>query len=111
MFEEHWKRYSRTWSMSAPERDAELRELVADEVTYTDPTTAISGRETFSGHMANFQKSMPGCFFEILSVNGHHGQTLANWRLVGGDGAERMRGTSYARLADDGRFAAFTGFF
>lgn len=97
--------------MPGKERDAELGALVTDDVTYTDPTTALSGKQTFSSHMAAFQEQMPGCFFEILSVREHHGQTLANWRLMNGDGTERMLGTSYARMSDDGRFAAFTGFF
>ena len=108
---EEWKRYSKTWSMPTPERDAELGALVTDDVTYTDPTTALCGRQTFSGHMADFQEKMPGCFFEIIGVKEHHGQTLANWRLMGGDGSERMRGASYARIAGDGRFTSFTGFF
>jgi len=30
---------------------------------------------------------------------------------MGSDGTERMQGTSYAQIAEDGRFAAFTGFF
>ncbi|GAB2184917.1 hypothetical protein LAB1_22260 [Roseibium sp. LAB1] len=52
-----------------------------------------------------------GRCFESPSVRDHHDQALANWWLMGSDGTERMQGTSYAQIAEDGRFAAFTGFF
>lgn len=111
MLDEQWKTYAKTWSQAAVDRDATLRELTADDITYTDPNTNVVGREAFSAYMGQFQKDMPDTHFEILEVKHHHNKTLARWQLCGQDGRVMMPGTSFATLGEGGKFTSFTGFF
>lgn len=111
MIEDKWTAYAGSWSQPQAARDAALRDLVADTVTYCDPGANVTGRAAFSAHMAQFQKDMPGTYFEIRDVMDHHGRSLANWTLCNRDGDEVMKGTSFATLSEDGRFTSFTGFF
>jgi hypothetical protein len=111
MFDEKWNEYAKTWSRPGNERDAILANLVSDDVVYTDPNTQVFGRSGFSAHMAQFQDNVPGGYFEIIDVKGHHNQTLARWRLCGKDGNEMMQGTSHASLSEGGMFTSFSGFF
>ncbi len=110
MLTEMWSAYSKTWSQTDADRNAALVKLVSDDVTYTDPQSNVVGREAFSDHLAQFQQSMDGAYFEILDVKGHNQKTLAQWRLCNKDGGEMMLGTSFATLTDDNRFSSFVGF-
>jgi SnoaL-like protein len=111
MLDDKWNAYAKSWSQSNADRDASLTRLVVKDVTYTDPNSEISGRNAFSAHMAQFQKDVPGAYFEIVEVKGHHNKTLARWKLCGQDGKEMMQGTSYAAMTASGLFTSFTGFF
>lgn len=111
MLDEQWKTYAKTWSQETAERDVTLSGLAVDDMTYTDPNSEVVGREAFSAHIAQFQKDVPDTYFEIIEVKDHHSKTLARWRLCGQDGNEMMQGTSFATLAEDGKFTSFTGFF
>ncbi|MBL4646660.1 MAG: nuclear transport factor 2 family protein [Rhizobiales bacterium] len=111
MLDEKWHAYAKSWSQPNTERDASLANLVVEDVTYTDPHSDISGRDAFSAHIAQFQKDVPGAYFEIVEVKGHHNKTLARWKLRGQDGEEMMQGTSYAALTEGGKFTSFAGFF
>lgn len=111
MLDEQWKTYAKTWSQDATERDAALRDLTANDMTYTDPNTEVVGRDAFSAHLGQFQKDVPDTHFEILEVKNHHNKTLARWHLCGKDGSVMMTGTSFATLDRDGKFTSFTGFF
>ncbi|MET1416800.1 nuclear transport factor 2 family protein [Roseibium sp. HPY-6] len=111
MLDEKWGIYAKTWSQPDEARDATLATLVSEDVTYTDPTAEVVGRAAFSAHISNFQKDVPGGFFEIVDVKSHHNHTLARWTLRGKNGAEMMQGTSHATLNSDGEFTSFTGFF
>lgn len=111
MSEANWKVYSKSWSQPETERKAVLASLTASDVTYTDPTVNLSGQSSFSDYMGEFQKQFPGTEFQINDVREHHGQSLANWKLVDGAGNVMMLGTSHARLTEEGKFTSFTGFF
>ena len=111
MLEDKWNAYAKTWSLPDSDRPTALRDLVSEDVTYTDPQTAITGKGAFSAHIGQFQRDVPGGYFEILSVNAHHDRTLANWRMCKDRAGEVMRGTSYATLNEAGQFTSFTGFY
>lgn len=111
MIEKKWKDYASAWSKTDSARDDLLKSLVVEDVTYTDPHSDVAGRAAFSALIGQFQKDVPGARFEIVDVKSHHGKSLAHWRLFGKDGAELMQGTSFAAMADDGRFTSFSGFF
>ncbi len=111
MPQSNWDRYSASWSQPEAERDAVLAELTTLDMTYSDPTVALEGREAFSVYMGEFQQQFPGTRFEIIDVREHHQQSLANWKLVDGTGNIAMLGTSHALMTAEGKFMSFTGFF
>ncbi len=108
---EHWRRYGATWSLPRAQRDSELAACVAENATYCDVNGRIGSRDGLSDYMGGFQESQPGAKFEILEALEHEGGTLSRWVLRGPEGEIRMRGTSYASRAADGRFQAINGFF
>lgn len=111
MFEEKWQAYAKAWSQPDDVCETSLNGLVTVDVTYADPNSEIVGRSAFSAHMSQFRKDVPGAYFEIIDVKGHHSKTLARWRLCGKDGGEMMQGTSFATTTNDGKFTEFSGFF
>lgn len=115
MTETLWQRYSESWSMAEPERRQRLAETVSADVTYTDPTTTLTGIAAFSAYMAAFQANVPATGFAIREVFEHHGQTLSHWDMIGtGAGVSGNvlgTGTSFAVLDTDGKLARITGFF
>lgn len=111
MLDAKWADYARTWSLQDVERDAALADLVVQDVVYSDPASQVTGRAAFSAHMAQFQKDMPGAYFEVFEVKAHHDKSLARCMLYGRDRVEIMQGTSYAVSGQGEKFASFTGFF
>lgn len=111
MLDDTWRAYAKSWSQPKQARDAALAELVTEDIAYTDPKVRLIGRETFSMHMAEFQQDVPGGYFDIIDVKGHHNQSIAHWNLCGPDGETLMAGISHACLNEDGKFTTFTGFF
>ncbi len=111
MSNKNWDRYGASWAQSEAERNALIAELATPDVRYTDPSVTLEGAEALSAYMGEFQRQFPGKRFEITDVREHNQQSLANWRLVDGAGKIAMLGTSHARLAADGKFMSFTGFF
>ena len=106
-----WQRYARIWSSEPSLRTSELEACLADGCVYCDVNGVQEGREALSRYMGGFQESVKGGGFEILSVVHHHDQMLAEWRLIGADGAVLQTGRSFATVAGDGRLQSITGFF
>lgn len=106
-----WRRYARIWSSEAQARETEIDACLAETCTYCDINGVLEGREALSRYMGQFQESVPGGSFEILSVLAHHSRTIAEWRLRASDGRILQTGRSFARLSADGRLQDITGFF
>lgn len=106
-----WQRYARIWSSEPARRAAELEACLTDGCSYCDVNGLIEGREALSNYMGGFQQSVKGGKFEICSVKHHHDRMLAEWNLIGGDGAVLQSGTSFATVSADGRLQSITGFF
>jgi SnoaL-like domain len=106
-----WQRYARIWSSEASMRANELEACLADACVYCDLNGVQEGREALSRYMGGFQESVKGGGFEILSVIHHHDRMLAEWRLIGANGAVLQTGRSFATVAGDGRLQNITGFF
>lgn len=106
-----WQRYARIWSSEPALRATELEACLADQCSYCDVNGVLQGRAALSGYMGGFQASVAGGNFEILSVIDHHDRMLAEWRLVGSNGAVLQTGRSFAIIAGDGRLQDITGFF
>jgi hypothetical protein len=106
-----WNRYAATWSLANEQREGELAACLADDVTYCDPNHSAAGRAALSDYMEQFQRSVPGGRFRILSVLYHHDRSLAEWTLHSADAQLLQRGTSFGLFAADGRLLNITGFF
>lgn len=106
-----WQRYARIWSSEAVTRTSELEACLAEACVYCDVNGVQQGRKALSRYMGGFQESVKNANFEILSVLHHHDRMLAEWRLVGADGAVLQTGRSFATVAGDGRLQNITGFF
>ena len=106
-----WQRYARIWSSDASTRARELEAVLADECSYCDVNGAISGRQALSNYMGGFQQQVADGKFQIRSVIHHHDRMLAEWALLGPNGAVLQTGRSFATVADDGRLQGITGFF
>jgi hypothetical protein len=107
-----WQRYARIWSSEAALRASELEACLADGFIYCDVNGLQEGREALSRYMGGFQENVKNAAnFEILSVLHHHDRMLAEWRLVGANGAVLQTGRSFATMARDGRLQNITGFF
>ena len=111
MIKEKWDQYAQFWSMAEDDRKARLAEVATPDVTYTDPNVTVSGAAAFSDHIGQFQKDIPGGRFVITGAFEHHQRTLAHWDMLGADGFVMIKGTSFADLNEEGKFASFTGFF
>ena len=106
-----WRRYARIWSSEETIRAAEMETCLSEGCSYCDVNGLLQGRAALSGYMGQFQRSVAGGRFEILSVIHHHGRMLAEWKLLGPDGAVLQTGRSFATVAQDGRLQSITGFF
>jgi len=106
-----WHRYARIWSSEPAVRTSELEVCLADDCTYCDVNGLLSGRDALSNYMGGFQQTVKGGRFEILFVIHHHDRMLAEWRLLGADGAVLQTGRSFANAAPDGRLLNISGFF
>ena len=106
-----WQRYASIWSSELAVRATELEACLADGCSYCDINGRIEGREALSDYMGEFQQRVKDGKFEIRSVIHHHDRTLAEWKLVGPDGAVLQTGRSFATVASDGRLMNITGFF
>lgn len=109
---ETWKAYQSAW---APIDETERRELLArsvsDDIVYTDPASQVNGADALAVRIAESQKQFPGARFRNDSFLEHHGQGLFQWTMLNGEGAEMVKGASFARFGKDGRLVQATGFF
>ena len=107
-----WNVYQSAW---APIGDAERRELlarsVADDIVYTDPASQVHGVAALAERIGQSQQQFSGSRFRNDSFLEHHGQGLFQWTMLNGEGAEAVRGASYARFSADGKLVQATGFF
>lgn len=108
--EQLWRDYARCWSLTPEARPEALRRCVVDTVSYQDPQQEASGIDALARAMESFAAQVPGHHFSIGEVAFHHGQSLAEWRLLSGAGALKMLGKSVAAHAEDGRLLRITGF-
>ncbi len=106
-----WPRYAKIWSSEATLRASELKDCLAENATYCDPSGLLTGRTALSDYMGGFQENVPGGRFEILQVIDHHDRSLARWALLNGEGATLQLGASFATHDAQGRLKAISGFF
>ena len=105
--------YCRCWrQMDAAERKALLASVCADDVTYTDPTVALTGLDAFAAHIDKTMAGRPGGQIVRTTANDqHHGFLRFGWHLRQGDGGTGVPGIDIVTFSPDGRLATILGFF
>ncbi|MBI3685791.1 MAG: nuclear transport factor 2 family protein [Actinobacteria bacterium] len=111
MYTEIWSAYASAWSAPEPQRHDLLDRHVCPDVAYRDPATEVRGRDALSTYMHSFQQGFPGHEFAIVSVESHHGRSLARWELRDHAGRPVQAGISHAVHDEQQRLADVTGFF
>jgi hypothetical protein len=107
-----WETYTRSWSETDPAKRMQwFEQCLSPLCAYTDPLTQTAGYEQLSDYMAELQKNVPGVKFITINYRNHHDRSLANWRMVDGNGDVLSQGTSYGLYGADGRLVQMTGFF
>ena len=107
-----WNAYQSAWApISVAERRELLAKSVADNIVYTDPALQVDGVEALAERIGKSQEQFPGAHFRNDSFLEHHDQAIFQWTMLTGEGAEAVKGTSYARFGADGRLVQATGFF
>lgn len=107
-----WTRYQAAWSdISSEERKALLKESVAADAVYTDPTNECRGLEELIAKIEQSQRKTPGPSFENTRLLTHHQQALSSWTMRSKEGTALATGNSYARFNAEGLLVQMTGFF
>lgn len=107
-----WNVYQSAW---APIGDAERHELLAQsvavDIVYADPASQVYGVTALAERIGKSQEQFPGARFRNDSFLQHHGEGLFSWTMLDGNGAEAVKGWSYARFDADFKLVKATGFF
>lgn len=91
------------------ERLAALRRSCADDITFRDDWTGLSGIGLLSMHIANCHRYMPGYALEHTGdVRICRGEALVGWRATGPGGASE--GFNHVQADPDGTIRRVTGF-
>jgi hypothetical protein len=107
-----WATYSKVWTdISSAEREALMRETLAENVIYTAPGSTGHGIAGFKVVLENFQVQFPGAYFQAGHIIEHHDQSLNEWTMFDRGGAVLMAGRTYARFNEQGMIEHLAGFF
>jgi hypothetical protein len=90
-----------------------LRQVWADDGTYTDPTVHAVGAEELLAHISGVRERRPGSSVVRTSiVDMHHDLARFDWRAIGADGDTLREGIDIAFFSADGsRIDRIIGFF
>lgn len=105
--------YIDMWNEQDDDRRRALIERAwAPPAQYVDPLLEADGYDGLMEMVATVHGHYPGHVFRrTTDVDEHHGMARFGWELVDPEGNVFVAGIDVARLADDGRIAAITGFF
>ncbi|MGY2733829.1 nuclear transport factor 2 family protein [Sphingomonas sp. UYP23] len=107
-----WNIYQSAWSpIGGTERRELLRQSVSDDIVYTDPASQVHGADALAERICKSQQQVPGSRFRNDSFIEHRGQGIFQWTMLNGEGADAVKGSSFARFGEDGRLVQATGFF
>ena len=107
-----WERYSQSWTCAKlPERVELFKSSLDSDCRYSDPLTATQGWDALVAYMEDFQRLIPGAYFEVVDFQSHHNTSLARWDMKSADGAKIGDGHSFGEYNSDGRLVKMTGFF
>jgi uncharacterized protein YndB with AHSA1/START domain len=100
------------WTIAdAALREQTLAKIVSPNIQFRDRFSLLTGLDDLTAHIGAALRFMPGIALERKAGIRHcQGMVLADWRALGGDGSERMSGTSVFVFAPDGRIESATSF-
>ena len=106
-------RYCAAWSESDPaERERLLRDVWADDATYTDPRSHTRGLEELVAHIGRVLAGRPGATVTRTTVvDSHHGLVRFGWRVIHADGTMLPEGIDFAEFSSEGKLMRVVGFF
>lgn len=79
---------------------------------FEDPLVALEDRAAMREHIERCQARNAGARFVVTSdVMQHHDCLHFTWALLDAQGVERLAGSSYCTLDDEGRIRHLVGFF
>ncbi len=103
--------YLKTFSMTLrADREGLIRACVTEDLAFSNPGVDGRGADVLLAHIDQFQDAYPGGRFRINWLRRQHGQILAEWTQLNGDGSELVTAHSYARVDETGRITRFAGF-
>jgi hypothetical protein len=105
--------YCAAWNEIDPvRRDAMLRDVWAEEGTYTDPTVHLTGRRALVAHIDTVFTRYPGSTIVMTSaIDAHHTVARFAWKKVLADGSSLPEGIDFAEIGSDGKIVRIVGFF
>ena len=105
--------YGSSWNEPDVTKRREILEQVwADDATYTDPQSDVTGRDALIELISGFQAQVNGAKIVATSaVDEHHGKIRFTWQMQAADRATMMEGIDFGELAPDGRIKNIVGFF
>ena len=107
-----WETYVASWkATTAAEKQALFVASLDEHCTYTDPLGVASGWEALKETMQGFHQQLPGAYFVTERFMGHHQHCMAQWKMVGADGAKLGEGISFGQFNGQGKLLAMTGFY
>ena len=105
--------YLAMWNEEDDTKRAALIERAwTTDARYRDPLLEADGHDGLDAMVTTVHTQYAGHRFRRTSgVDAHHDTARFGWELVAPDGSVTVAGIDVARLADDGRLDAITGFF
>ena len=105
--------YGASWGEpDVAKRRTLLEQAWADDATYTDPQSDVTGRDGLIELISGFQAQANGAKIVATSaVDEHHGKIRFTWIMQAADGSTMMEGIDFGELAPDGRIQKIVGFF
>lgn len=77
------RRYIETWNETDPQQRRRLiKEVFAEDASYTDPLAAVCGRDAIDELITGAQAQFAGLQFSLAGpVDAHHDQARFSWHL------------------------------
>ncbi|WP_028568664.1 nuclear transport factor 2 family protein [Salinispora tropica] len=107
------ERYIDMWNETdATRRSEKVRTICAENATYTDPMTDVSGHEAINTLISAARERFAGMTFTLAGpVDAHHGVARFTWHLAPAGAAEPVVvGFDVVTADGDGRLSAVYGF-
>jgi len=110
--EQRWKAYMDAYAADDEVRRRYLLEqCVTEDVVFTNPSGDGKSRTGLFAHIAKFQATMPGAYFETDKLYPQADKLLAVWSMYKKDGTKVATGYNFVQPDSTGLFRYLAGFF